>query len=188
MILRVLLRMPTETEQDGLVKGHHIRVFLFMTLFPYSIYDLWGKVQVLSNVIRILTMNQMNPNVQKTGERRNCGCSLHPKYIDSWNVKWTRQSHDTLGSFEILSPAHFPFFFLKKKPFVEDCQEMINSKIRWGSGTTLHLSFVVLRIWAPGPPQNLLTSGANNDFTYQLLMPPLSLSKSLISTKSCDSY
>lgn len=91
VILRVLLRMPTETEQDGLVKGHHVRVFLFMTLFPYSIYDLWGKVQVLSNVMRILTMNQMNPNVQKTGERMNRGCSLHPKYIDSWNVKWTRQ-------------------------------------------------------------------------------------------------
>lgn len=36
--------MPTETKHSGLVKGHHMS--FFMTLFPCSIYDLWGKVQV----------------------------------------------------------------------------------------------------------------------------------------------
>lgn len=60
----------------------------------------------------------------------------------------------------------FPIF--KRKPLVEDCQGMINSNIRWSSGSTQHLSFVVPKIWASGPPQGQLTSAVHGYLTQKL--------------------
>lgn len=45
---------------------------------------------------------------------------------------------------------------------MEECQKWINSKIRWGSGTRYHLSFVIPRPWVPGPTQGPLTSALNS--------------------------
>ena len=45
---------------------------------------------------------------------------------------------------------------------MEECQKWINSKIRWGSGTRYHLSFVIPRPWVPGPTQRPLISALNS--------------------------